>query len=60
LDVLVARTKRRVSTVEKACLPLGAMPALTNALIDTHVVFSVRDIEMPATPERIWRAMQGR
>jgi hypothetical protein len=59
LDVLVAGTKRRVSTVEKACLPLGAMPAPTNALIDTHVVFSVRGIEMPNTPSASG-AMQGR
>jgi len=39
---------------------VGAMPAVTNALIDALAEFGVRDIEMPATPERIWRAMQGR
>ncbi len=37
---------------------VGAMPAVTNALIDALAEFGVRDIEMPATPERIWRAMQ--
>jgi carbon-monoxide dehydrogenase large subunit len=36
----------------------GAMPAVTNALIDALAEFGVREIEMPATPERIWRAMQ--
>jgi aerobic carbon-monoxide dehydrogenase large subunit len=39
---------------------VGAMPAVTNALIDALAEFGVRDIEMPATPERIWRAIQGR
>ena len=39
---------------------VGAMPAVTNALIDALAEFGVREIEMPATPERIWRAMQGR
>ena len=36
---------------------VGAMPAVTNALIDALSEFGVRHIEMPATPERIWRAM---
>jgi aerobic carbon-monoxide dehydrogenase large subunit len=39
---------------------VGAMPAVTNALIDALAEFGVRDIAMPATPERIWRAMRGR
>src|SRR5260221_14441435 len=39
---------------------VGAMPAVTNALIDALAEFGVREIAMPATPERIWRAMQGR
>jgi aerobic carbon-monoxide dehydrogenase large subunit len=38
---------------------VGAMPAVTNALIDALAEFGVRHIDMPATPERIWRAMQG-
>jgi carbon-monoxide dehydrogenase large subunit len=37
---------------------VGAMPAVTNALIDALSEFGVRHIEMPATPERIWRAMR--
>ena len=39
---------------------VGAMPAVTNALIDALSEFGVRHIEMPATPERIWRAMRRR
>jgi aerobic carbon-monoxide dehydrogenase large subunit len=37
---------------------VGAMPAVTNAVIDALSEFGVRHIEMPATPERIWRAMR--
>jgi aerobic carbon-monoxide dehydrogenase large subunit len=38
---------------------VGALPAVTNAVIDALAEFGVTDIEMPATPERVWRAMQG-
>ena len=41
---------------EAGCV--GALPAVTNALVDALSEFGVRHIEMPATPERIWRAMQ--
>ena len=41
---------------EAGCV--GAMPAVANALVDALSEFGVRHIEMPATPERIWRAMQ--
>jgi carbon-monoxide dehydrogenase large subunit len=37
---------------------VGALPAVTNAIVDALAEFGVRHIEMPATPERIWRAMQ--
>jgi carbon-monoxide dehydrogenase large subunit len=43
---------------EAGCV--GALPAVTNALIDALSEFGVKHIEMPATPERIWRAMQPR
>jgi carbon-monoxide dehydrogenase large subunit len=40
---------------------VGAMPAVANALVDALSEFGVCHIEMPATPERIWRAVrQGR
>jgi len=41
---------------EAGCV--GALPAVTNALIDALSEFGIKHIDMPATPERIWRAMQ--
>ena len=40
----------------------GTTPALAvtiNAIVDALREFGVRHVEMPATPERIWRAMGG-
>ncbi len=37
---------------------VGALPAVANALVDALSEFGVKHIEMPATPERIWQAMQ--
>jgi carbon-monoxide dehydrogenase large subunit len=42
---------------EAGCV--GALPAVANAVIDAISEFGVRHIEMPATPERIWRAMKN-
>ena len=39
---------------------VGALPAVANALVDALSEFGVKHIEMPATPERIWRLMQRR
>jgi aerobic carbon-monoxide dehydrogenase large subunit len=39
----------------------GTVPALAviiNAIVDALCEFGVRHIEMPATPERVWRAIQ--
>jgi carbon-monoxide dehydrogenase large subunit len=33
------------------------MPAVANAVVDALSGFGVRHIEMPATPEVVWRAM---
>jgi carbon-monoxide dehydrogenase large subunit len=38
---------------------VGAMPAVTNALMDALAEFGVRELPMPATPEAIWRAMRN-
>tara|TARA_R110000868_G_scaffold17851_1_gene77910 strand:- start:7216 stop:9528 length:2313 start_codon:yes stop_codon:yes gene_type:complete len=38
---------------------VGALPAVTNAVVDALSEFGVTHIEMPATPERVWRAMIG-
>jgi carbon-monoxide dehydrogenase large subunit len=41
---------------EAGCV--GALPAVNNAVVDALAEFGVTHIEMPATPERVWRAMQ--
>ena len=41
---------------EAGCV--GALPAVVNAVVDALSEFGVKHIEMPATSERIWRAMQ--
>jgi carbon-monoxide dehydrogenase large subunit len=38
---------------------VGAMPAVANAIVDALSEFGVRHIAMPATPEVVWRAIQG-
>jgi len=37
----------------------GALPSVMNALIDALGEFGIRHIDMPATPERVWRAIRG-
>lgn len=37
-----------------------ALAAVTNAIVDALAEFGVTHIEMPATPERVWRAIHGR
>jgi carbon-monoxide dehydrogenase large subunit len=37
---------------------IGAPPAILNALIDALAPLGVRHLDMPATPERLWRAMR--
>jgi carbon-monoxide dehydrogenase large subunit len=41
---------------EAGCV--GAMPAVSNAIADALSSFGIRHLEMPATPERVWRAIQ--
>jgi carbon-monoxide dehydrogenase large subunit len=36
---------------------VGALPAVMNAIIDALAPFGVADMEMPATSERVWRAL---
>jgi len=38
---------------------VGALPAIGNALVNALSPLGIRHIEMPATPERLWRAMQA-
>ncbi len=37
---------------------IGGTPAIVNAVIDALDPFGVQDIDMPLTPERVWRAIQ--
>ena len=38
----------------------GAVPTLANAVLDALAPLNVRQVEMPFTPERIWRAIHQR
>jgi carbon-monoxide dehydrogenase large subunit len=37
---------------------VGALPVVINAVIDALAPLGVRTLEMPASPERVWRAIQ--
>src|SRR3546814_13132753 len=37
---------------------IGACPAVINALVDALAPLGIRHIDMPATPEKVWRAVQ--
>src|SRR5206468_11515479 len=37
---------------------IAATPAVMNAILDALAPLGVTDLAMPATPERIWRAIQ--
>jgi aerobic carbon-monoxide dehydrogenase large subunit len=39
---------------------IGAPPAVVNAVVDALRHLGVVDVEMPCTPERVWRAVQAR
>jgi carbon-monoxide dehydrogenase large subunit len=38
---------------------IASTPAVINAVVDALRPFGVNDIRMPATPERVWRAVHG-
>ncbi len=38
---------------------IGALPAVMNAVLDALAPLGVRSLDMPATPERVWRAIQA-
>ena len=38
---------------------IASTPAVVNAVVDALRPFGVDDVQMPCTPERIWRALQG-
>jgi carbon-monoxide dehydrogenase large subunit len=37
---------------------IASTPAVVNAIVDALRPFGVRDVPMPCTPERIWRAIR--
>jgi carbon-monoxide dehydrogenase large subunit len=38
---------------------IGATPAVQNAVIDALSPFGIRHVDMPCTPERVWRAIEA-
>ena len=38
---------------------IGSTPAVANAVMDAISPYGVKDIQMPLTPERVWRAMNS-
>jgi carbon-monoxide dehydrogenase large subunit len=38
---------------------IGALPAVVNAVVDALGPFGVETVEMPITPEQVWRAVEG-
>jgi carbon-monoxide dehydrogenase large subunit len=38
---------------------VGATPAVQNAVVDALRPFGVRHVDLPCTPERVWRAIQA-
>ena len=39
--------------------PIGAVPAVHNAVVDALAHLGVRHIDLPLTPERVWRALHA-
>ena len=37
---------------------VGALPAVMNAVLDALAPLGVRHLDMPATPDRVWQAIQ--
>jgi carbon-monoxide dehydrogenase large subunit len=38
---------------------IGSPPALMNAVLDALKDLGVQDLDMPATPSRVWQAIQA-
>ncbi len=38
---------------------VGALPAVTSAIVDALAPLGIETIDMPASPETVWRAIQG-
>ena len=51
--------KRTIPALAALAGAIGVPPAVINAVIDALIPLGVTDISMPATPEKIWRAIQA-
>ena len=38
---------------------IGSTPAIVNAVVDALAPFGVKHLDMPTTPEKVWRAMHS-
>ena len=38
---------------------IASTPAVVNAIVDALRPYGVNDVQMPCTPERVWRAIQS-
>ena len=38
---------------------IGSTPAVVNAVVDALAPFGIKDLEMPLTPEKVWKAIQN-
>jgi aerobic carbon-monoxide dehydrogenase large subunit len=38
---------------------VGALPAAMNAVLDALAPLGVRDLDMPASPQRVWQAIKN-
>ena len=48
---------RHLGLGEAGCIAIP--PALVNAVVDALAPFGVTHVDMPLTPEKLWRAMRG-
>ena len=38
---------------------IASTPCIVNGVVDALRIFGVDDVQMPCTPERVWRAIEG-
>jgi carbon-monoxide dehydrogenase large subunit len=63
-DIVADRTETPATTHPLGVKGVGeagaiaATPAVVNAIVDALRPFGVRDVPMPCTPERVWRAIR--
>jgi len=64
-DIVTDRTETPATTHPLGVKGVGeagaiaATPAVVNAIVDALRPFGVRDVPMPCTPERVWRAIRN-